>query len=254
MATSESTISRGGGSQGSEPRLLEIVTGALLVDSGMIDGVKHGYTNWTEHRGGVVRKLYAGPDAELRQAAEYRALTSLENDFPVPHVVDQQPGELLTEFVEGEPGQDLLDAGRATAVLSACGRVLRQLHDLDPRMLDPAAGHGVVVRHGDFGPNNVLIDDERVTAVLDWEFSGTGEAIADVAWCEWIVRMHHPDAVSELPAFFQAYGWTPGWNARQAEMVRRCLWLEAFTARWDPDGAGVATWRKRTRVVEGWTE
>ncbi|WP_291522080.1 phosphotransferase [Branchiibius sp. NY16-3462-2] len=227
-----------------------------MVDAGMLNGVKHGYTNWTEHSGGVVRKLYAGPDAEVRQAAEYRALTSLEDDFPVPQVVRQRPGELLTKFVGGEHGQDLMDAGRATAVLSACGRILRRLHDLDPRMLDPAAGDGVVVQHGDFGPNNLLfdVDDERVTAVLDWEFSGTGEAITDIAWCEWIIRMHHPDAVSQLPAFFQEYGWTPGWNARRAEMIRRCGWLEAFTERWEPGGEGATTWRNRTRIVEGWTE
>jgi aminoglycoside phosphotransferase (APT) family kinase protein len=58
------------------------------------------------------------------------------------------------------------------------------------------------------GPNNVLFDlgTMAVTALLDWEFSGIGEAIDDIAWCEWIVRVHHPDAVSAMPAFSMRTG------------------------------------------------
>ncbi len=49
---------------------------------------------------------------------------------------------------------------------------------------------GEVIRHGDFGPNNVLLDSATmtVTALLDWEFSTVGPRIDDLAWCEWIVR------------------------------------------------------------------
>lgn len=54
-----------------------------------------------------------------------------------------------------------------------------------------------VIQHGDFGPNNLLLADRGkvVVAVLDCEFSRPGPPIADTAWCEWIVRMHHPGAV-----------------------------------------------------------
>ena len=189
----------------------------------MLPVVRHGYTNHTDRRGNRVRKVYAGPDAELRQSAERHALTTLRGQFPVPPVTFTGAGWLETEFVAGTHGQDLIDAGNARSVLSECGRVLRQLHALDPRQLDPSAAAGDVVQHGDFGPNNLLLDAEtgRTTAVLDWEFSGVGEAILDIAWCEWIVRMHHPEAVSELSAFFVAYGAQPPWRLRQDAMVHR---------------------------------
>jgi aminoglycoside phosphotransferase (APT) family kinase protein len=105
-------------------------------------------------------------------------------------------------------GQDLIEQGRAHDVLAGCGTLLRHLHDLDPAILGAGPAEGGVIRHGDFGPNNLLFDlgTLAVTAVLDWKFSGIGEAIEDIAWCEWIVRMHHPHALSAMPAFFDAYG------------------------------------------------
>jgi aminoglycoside phosphotransferase (APT) family kinase protein len=111
-----------------------------------------------------------------------------------------------------------------------------------------------VIRHGDFGPNNVLFDPDTmaVTALLDWEFSGIGAAIEDIAWCEWIVRMHHPDAVGALPAFFDAYRSTPPWELRKRVMLSRCRWLEAFCRRWDPHGDGVRQWQARAVATASW--
>lgn len=222
----------------------------------MLSVVKHGYTNRTDRQGAIVRKTYDGPDADLRQAAEHRAFDRLQGQFPVPRVTAAGSGWLATSFVDGVHGQDLLETGEARSVLAECGRVLRRLHALDPRILDPAAADDLVVRHGDFGPNNVLFDARarQVVAVLDWEFSGVGDAMTDIAWCEWIIRMHHPGAVDELSAYFAAYGVTPSWTLRQDAMVRRCRWLESFTDRWNPKGPGVALWQQRTRLVESWVE
>ena len=216
--------------------------------------MRHGYTNLTERRAGVVHKTYDGPEAQDRCAAELRALTQLHRILPVPAVISNGPGVLATAYVIGEHGQDLLDAGRAQDVLAGCGALLRQLHGLDPAILEPGAGGGVI-RHGDFGPNNVLFDPATmaVTALLDWEFSGIGAAIEDIAWCEWIVRMHHPDAVGSLPAFFDAYGSTPPWEQRKRVMLSRCRWLEAFCRRWDPAGDAVRQWQVRAAATAGWS-
>jgi hypothetical protein len=95
--------------------------------------------------------------------------------------------------------------------------------------------------------------DYTVTALLDWEFCDVAPAIGDIAWCEWIVRMHHPSSTRSLAAFFDAYGQQPRWDERQRAMVDRCHWLEAFAQRWDPGGGGALAWRQRARATAAWT-
>ena len=219
--------------------------------------MRHGFTNSTERVADTVRKTYDGPDAAQRQSKELLALTALAGEVPVPKVTGYEAGSLSMTFMAGEHGQDLIDRGHAARVLEGCGRVLHTLHSIDVTKVYARNGaFGLVVTHGDFGPNNVLLDPSSfdVTAVLDWEFSGPGHAIIDVAWCEWIVRMHHADAVAVLGAFFAAYGYEPPWGERQAAMVRRCHWLETFAKKWDPEGPAVAEWQKRAITAARWAE
>ncbi len=160
------------------------------------------------------------------------------------------------EHCAGQHGQDLIDADHAEQVLASCGALLRRQHDLSPSLLVPGDHPPTdVICHGDFGPNNVLLDPRAlvITALLDWEFSGIGPAIGDLAWCEWIVRTHHPASVESLTAFFDAYGKHPPWDERQRVMVERCHQLEAFTRRWDPDGNAVRVWQERVRSTAAWT-
>src|SRR5450755_3748290 len=46
----------------------------------------------------------------------------------------------------------------------------------------------------------------EITAVLDWEWAHAGEPVEDLAWCEWIVRMHDPRQAGLLAARFPAPG------------------------------------------------
>jgi hypothetical protein len=196
--------------------------------------VRHGYTNSTKRVPLGVSKTYEGPDFRARADAEYRALSRLGGILPVPAVLDRRTdGSILLEFRPGQHGQDLIDAGHAEHVLASCGALLRRLHGLSPSLLAPG--------------------DYAVTALLDWEFSGIGPAVGDVAWCEWIVRTHHPGSVGSLTAFFDAYGEQPPWEERQRVMVERCCDLEAFARRWDPDGEGARVWQERARVTAAWT-
>lgn len=205
----------------------------------------HGYTNATVGDGTTVVKTYAGPRAELRAEREHTALTTLAGRIPVPAVLGRAPGTLTLAFVGGAHGQDLIAAGHAERVLGACGAVLRRIH---------AAGFG----HGDFGPNNTLFDPGtfRVSAVLDWEFSTAErcDPVVDLAWCEWIVRMHHPGDTAAIPALYSGYGTPMPWPARRDAMVRRCTELVAFTREWEPGGAGEALWRERAGLTAAWDE
>ena len=215
--------------------------------------VRHGYTNDTSTDGETVFKRYRGPDAGARRDRERRVLADLHGIVPVPPVVAADDGTLALGFVPGVHGQELIDTGFADEVLGACGTVLRQIHTIE---LPPGAPRGAVLVHGDFGPNNVLIDPAtfEVTAVLDWEFAAVGDAVVDVAWCEWIVRTHHPDQVGSIEAFHAAYGLpVPPWPERREAMVARCVELQAFCERWQPGGDAVLLWAERAAVTAEWT-
>lgn len=225
----------------------------------------HGYTNDTTGDGVVVVKRYTGPDSEARRELERGVLTRLQGLLPVPPVLNRRESgsapddlELTLRFVHGAHGQDLLDAGRAAGVLNASGRILARIHGLDATGILPGrpVKAGDVLVHGDFGPNNLLLDPEslQVVAVLDWEWAHVGRPIEDLAWCEWIVRMHHPDHVAALDELFAGYGARPAWPERHAAMMVGCRQLIDFCERWEPGGDGVRQWRDRASVTASWLE
>ncbi len=46
----------------------------------------------------------------------------------------------------------------------------------------PLPAEGLVLCHNDFRSGNYLVDETGLTAVLDWEFAGWGDADADIGW------------------------------------------------------------------------
>lgn len=191
-----------------------------------------GYTNKAHRHGDLVTKTYQGPAAPRRLACEARTVQALQGLLPVPGWVSSTEEQSTFTFREGVHGQDLMAAGRAEDVLRACGQTLRTLHAVDPAVVfaDAVPGDGQTVVHGDYGPNNVLLDPSglRITAVLDWEWAHPGNPLEDVAWCEWIVRTHHAEDHDAVDAFFDGYGSRPGWSERQHFMVTRLEELVAF--------------------------
>jgi aminoglycoside phosphotransferase (APT) family kinase protein len=177
---------------------------------------------------------------------EVAALARVAGVVPVPDVVQVDPvaARAAVTFVPGRHGQELIDEGHAAQVLKAAGRTLRRLEDGVPGLV-----------HGDYGPQNLLLDPEslEVVAVLDWEFAHDGDRVEDLAWVEWIVRLHHRDAVQYLPALFDEYGRRPDWALRQAVMVQRCARFGEICAR---NGGQTAAemWRSREQVTRSWHE
>jgi aminoglycoside phosphotransferase (APT) family kinase protein len=89
---------------------------------------------------------------------------------------------------------------------------------------------------------------------VDWEWAHGGDPIEDLAWCEWIVRAHHPHQADALDGFFEAYGDRPHWPDRQRAMLTRQRALITFAEGWDPDGAAAELWRRRHSETETWTK
>jgi hypothetical protein len=235
--------------------------------------MRHGYTNLTDTDGQVVVKRYQGADAALRATREQQALRSFAGIVPVPPLVSAAAEETVTGLVAGVHGQDLIDAGRTGTVLRACGELARLVANLPTdgfTQVEPLPATGLaevetladrvapVLCHGDFGPQNVLLDERtgQVTALLDWELVAVGHPLRDLSWAEWIVRMHHPDRVEDLDALFAGYGARPAWPDRQAQMVAACERLLAFVE--DRPGPqqreAVGLWRLRTRTTAAWTQ
>jgi aminoglycoside phosphotransferase (APT) family kinase protein len=180
----------------------------------------------------------------------------LRGRLPVPEVYATLPGELTMPFLPGEHGQDLIERGHARPVLRACGQLLRALHAIPVAGLKLPGPAGRVLAHGDFGPNNTLLDPATftVTALVDWEFAHLGDPVEDLAWCEWIVRAHHPVHREALEDFFAGYGGPiPAWPQRQAAIVTRCEQLVQFCWRWEPNGPGVALWAERAAIAARWS-
>jgi aminoglycoside phosphotransferase (APT) family kinase protein len=219
--------------------------------------LQHSYTNDTRGDGRMVVKRYEGPDAAVRRSRERTTLARLQGRLPVPAVLGgAESDELRMAFVDGVHGQELIEAGMAGAVLWACGRTLRDIHQIDTARIFPDQTDipGCVVVHGDYGPNNVLVDPGTlaITAVLDWEWAHPGDAVEDLAWCEWIIRMHHGAHVDLLGEFFDAYGLRPSWEQRRAAMLTRCQQLLDMCRRWSVDAAQV--WQQRLQITARWAE
>jgi aminoglycoside phosphotransferase len=237
-----------------------IVKAALtsVREGAPVEIMAHGYTNSTARSGQVVTKTYQGPDAVLRQHREATALAALAGCLPVPALISTDDASLSMNLMPGVHGQDLIDQGMAHRVLTACGQMLRRVHAIDPLLIQ--AGDldvpGTVLVHGDYGPNNTLLDAkaQEVTAIVDWEWVHAGDSVEDLAWCEWIVRMHHAEHVDALSAFFDAYQCRPSWAARWEAMLARCQEMLELCERWSPGGQGVDRWRQRLMITESWTE
>lgn len=220
--------------------------------------LRHGYTNRTRRKpDGGIEKCYGGPGRFDRARRERDCLLYLRRDLPVAHVVafDKEVPCLVMSVVRGDHGQDLVDAGHATVVLRLVGDALRRLQRLSPSVVPMLVGQGEVIVHGDFGPQNLLIDLDldEVTGLVDWEFAHIGGPEEDLAWAEWIVRMHHPGSISALPELHAASGLVIEWTARHAAMLTRCEELLRYCEAGGFD-AGVDLWRSRLAATEDWTE
>jgi hypothetical protein len=226
---------------------------------GRMQPLPHGYTHDTRTDGSTVVKRYQGPYADDRRSTERLVLSRLAGGaVPLPRLISAPAGALCMQHVAGAHGQDLIAAGYPAAVLRSCGQTLRQVQAIEPGRVfdDVPAGPPAVLVHGDYGPNNMIFDPVTfaTAAVLDWEWAHTGDPVTDLAWCEWIIRMHHPAAVDQLEHLFDGYGNRPNWSRRQDAMMAKCHEMLALLR---PSGAaapGAHRWRQNLEITNQWTE
>lgn len=110
----------------------------------------------------------------------------------------------------------------------------------------PSSADPLVLVHGDYRMGNLLVDNGRLTAVLDWELAHRGDMHEDLAYgCMTVWRFGRPDlpafGLGSLEAFFAAYRAAGG---GEVDPARFRFWLVYRTLWWAMGCLGMgAAWR-----------
>ena len=140
---------------------------------------------------------------------------------------------------------DFLDISKEPPALAAVGahrRALDALGVMHPglewalrwaEVAAPLPGD-LVLCHQDFRIGNLMVDDHRLTGVLDWEFACWGDPISDVAWlCAHCWRFGRDDrpvgGIGERADLYDAYEAASG---RSIEPARVRYWEVMAHVRW----------------------
>jgi aminoglycoside phosphotransferase (APT) family kinase protein len=132
----------------------------------------------------------------------------------------------------------------AAPVATALAAIERRLTGVPPRpalewglrwlVLNAPAECPARLLHGDFRTGNLLVEDGRLVAVLDWEFAGWGDPAADLGWFSarcWRFGADGREAggLADLETFLGGYVGVAGAAVDRG----RVRWWQAFAAlRW----------------------
>lgn len=135
-------------------------------------------------------------------------------------------GFLHAILVDG-PGAKHLDATLVDAVLRCAER--------DGHLLDAWDGPPCLT-HSDFNGSNVLVRDDVVAAVLDWEFAFSGSPFVDLGN---LLRPPRGDDDAFVAALAEGYGALPKDWRRMSQLADLMAWAD-FLSRPNPGPALVA--------------
>jgi kanamycin kinase len=182
---------------------------------------------WMSWAGTVWRLGAGGRSVFVKRAAdlgpERERLDWLRGRWPVPEAIGffHEMGDdwLVTREVRGAPIHLALQGWEPDRVATRLGEILRGLHET-------AAGDcpfgtrkpGNVLIHGDYCLPNVLVEDGKLSALVDVGLAGLGNPETDLAAGVWTLQYNY--GPGHARAFLDAYGWPP-MSDQAIEKLRR---------------------------------
>lgn len=120
---------------------------------------------------------------------------------------------------------------------------------LQRALKSPVLDRGVALVHGDFGFHNCLwnLPSGSIATLLDWEFSGWGNPLSDVAWTWWTLSFRRvgPDVID---TFLRNYGHFAlralGWSTDVVHALVTAQ-MAHLLARTEPGSSGRREWLRR---------
>lgn len=111
-----------------------------------------------------------------------------------------------------EHQRDQLDGIRRAFEEADADQPIDALAHLELELLEkrlPETDVAPVLCQGDTGPGNLMYDNGRVTAIVDWELAHVGDPMDDLAWLSWRTTQHSfPDFPERLREYQRASGIT----------------------------------------------
>lgn len=174
----------------------------------------------------IVRRIYRALDGDGGQDRRERLLVQCAQALAAIHRAD--PGGIGLTYTDplADWRDRLDDMGDTTATFEWAFRWL-SMHRPEP---SPPR-----LVHGDFRMGNLIVDGDRLAAVLDWELVHTGEVYEDLAWfCIRAWRFGAPEqlgagGLGSVERFLTAYETAAG-TALDRDTFR--WWLTVATLRW----------------------
>ncbi len=201
-------VVRGGESAGEYPCVLRLDLGGEIYEVALGRVEEFHVLRRAHEAGATVPRVYwaskdaavLGRDFLIMQRVEGetvgRRIVTRDDLAEARRVLPRQLGaELARIHAASRDGLDFLPAPRegepaASAVLRRARKELDRIDEPHPaleigwRWLDenaPAHGRTVLV-HGDFRLGNVVVGEEGLRSILDWEFASAGDPHEDLAW------------------------------------------------------------------------
>lgn len=179
-------------------------------------------------------KIIEGQES-LNLERESKILQWIDGRLPVPKILHYSYLDgveyQLTSEIKGTPTYKVQEYEREKAVI-AMGEAMKQIHSLDPsgcpidnrienrfkRIIEEGNSleelgdrpeENLIFAHGDLCLPNILVENDQLSGIIDWDCAGLSDAYIDIAACTWSIGFNYSEKEAKekwIPLFLETYG------------------------------------------------